>query len=195
MYSDRVKCDKCGLMIIAQNKLIHEAQCNPLRNYQSAGSLKNNSLERNESKNTARGKDKIDNNFDDEFWFCNSCQNYLDKREKDDHILSHQYQDQFNGQDNSIVNGTDEIRHDDLNPIENISRNPFIRNRNRKFSDNTEYISGETNRNRNPFILDRDNSNMSQNFNFNFNRSNLPSDNNAFSNLNQRSISFYFKQF
>ena len=35
MISRQVKCDKCGLMIISQNKFIHDAQCNPVINNQN----------------------------------------------------------------------------------------------------------------------------------------------------------------
>ena len=142
MYSERRKCDKCGLMIIAQNRLIHEAQCNPIRNYESQISGSENNINEISFSNSLCGssiKSAKKNNPEEEFWFCNTCQNYLDMQDKNDHILSHQFQDldEDHDDDDSMMDtdemNANEVRHRNMNNmVENPinSRNNIQRNGN-----------------------------------------------------------------
>jgi hypothetical protein len=183
MFTDRVKCNKCGLYIISQNKLVHDAQCNPIRHIQNSTST------RNIQTNTARLLDNSrhnriiypsNNNIEEEFWYCTMCQNYLDIKEKTDHILSHQYQDEDSNHENT--NGTDEMTRDELNSM-NTNENPFSRryirvNRNENYINNTSYRNNPyesnfiTQTNTNPFLN-------------NTNR-NIINSNDPFSNFNRR---------
>lgn len=164
MNSGSVKCDKCGLWISAQSKLIHSAQCNPVIN---------NLLNNNSSRVTNTNRNSFPNNFcetqtgiknnipEEEFWFCEKCQNYLEANHKEDHILSHRYQDldeEHRNEDDNMMD-TDEINSYE---IENRNLNNLFGNSLNRTSlrqNNGSLINTTTFRN-NPFINSNTNNNV-----------------------------------
>jgi hypothetical protein len=80
--NNQVPCVKCGKSIVSFNKMIHEAMCNGIM-----------------ESNVYVAKPE---NINDEFWFCEKCNNYLAKNEKEDHMLCHQFEIESD-EDNGVV--------------------------------------------------------------------------------------------
>jgi hypothetical protein len=137
MFTDKVQCNKCGLYIITQNKLIHDAQCKPIMNNQQTVLPKSNQNNKNIffndnlNNNINQLTNANINNIDEEFWYCTICQNYLDKAEKQDHILSHRFQDEDMIDEDLEERTPDEIDRNNLYLERNTSNGSnFVENRN-----------------------------------------------------------------
>jgi len=190
MISGQVKCDKCGLMIISQNKFIHDAQCSPSINNQNnlSFSLNQNNSNSNQilenSNNSLINSGILNSNeIEEDFWFCDQCQNFVDIMVKYDHLLGHQLQEDNSNEEN--INDTDEYRTYQLNQ-QNDSRiqstfggDNVIRNQ--SFVNNRNSLNLNTNTNSNiirDININRRNPIRSKNNNTNPFFQNFPSNNN-----------------
>lgn len=158
MFTDKILCNKCGIYIISQNKLIHDAQCNSLRNTHRRESIRDNHIHINSLSgysSNIRINFNNQNNIDEEFWYCTQCQNYLDYRDKEDHILSHQFQDEDLNQDNLVERKPDEINREPNSfalRYNGINRNDNININNTNYRNNPNVSNYILNTNPNPFM-------------------------------------------
>lgn len=125
--NDLFECSKCKKVLPKINKLLHEAQCvrqvenrNPNRLTsddfvhrshsnpnshidvnQNTNIFANNNLNNRNITSQGSNNNNINNEVEDLF-YCNKCDNYLDKKEKEDHLLSHMYNDEENSNGNEM---------------------------------------------------------------------------------------------
>jgi hypothetical protein len=138
MNSEEIKCNRCGIKLLSQNKYLHDIHC--------SGEIRSNHV--NENVISLVNDDiimKDDNDFEinknkniveDEFWLCNQCDNYFDIREKQDHMISHQFEENLNDlndlnelNDNGIDEG---VIHTNINTNHLINTNTNTNNNNNR---------------------------------------------------------------
>jgi hypothetical protein len=101
MNENLFKCAKCHNMIPTVNKIMHDIHCKEIvdtnvnpdlntNNVNTGNNIGNNSNQTTSNRNEL-DKDVIMTSNTDDFWYCDKCDNYLDKQEKADHMISHQY--------------------------------------------------------------------------------------------------------
>ena len=101
-------CKKCHKQIQKSSILLHEAQCRAVPQVN------------NSNRNT-----RVSNGFENEYSYCQRCDNYIPKNEFSDHKLSHQFAD--TNSDGDIESEEEEVNDERLNLVNRINPGPITR--------------------------------------------------------------------
>ena len=150
--NDTYRCEKCGNTLLKSNKLLHDLYCEKNRN---------NNLNYNPYYNN------INNNIIDinriDTYTCNKCGSTINLKDKTDHLLCHQLEEENKGNNNynniniNRINNFPNIRNDDsesdeesdenddeINVINNININIVNGNGNQNVHRNYTIVNGNT---------------------------------------------------
>lgn len=92
MNSETKRCRKCDKLILSQSLFLHENNCQGRSNF----IMRSRDFD---DQNDVYMQDiniKGNNSLQEEFYHCEECDMYFDIFEKNDHILSHQYEESLN---------------------------------------------------------------------------------------------------
>jgi hypothetical protein len=111
MNSETDKCKKCGKFILKSNLILHESMCHGKSYYIN---------EIQDDDDILHANKKVNNTTPEleDIFHCTICDNYLDISEKNDHLLCHQYEHNYN--DEQQING--QINRNDNTNIRNGNR-------------------------------------------------------------------------
>ena len=131
--SNTYKCEICGNILLKSNKLLHELKCTSINNnlnfFQNNNHLNNNFLNINE----------IDS------FICEKCGAYLNLKDKADHILCHQLEEEnkntekYDNENDSEISSSSNNNNINPNIVNNININIINNNNNNENVINQHY--------------------------------------------------------
>ena len=112
--TEEYKCDKCGRTLLKINKLLHDLKCeqnDPIPNNNNKDSIFN---------------DYLLNNNSDNIYICEICNMKLKAKDKTDHLLCHELENNNNNNNNNIfssISNYDNLNYSKHYPLPSININ------------------------------------------------------------------------
>ena len=129
--SNTYKCEICGNILLKSNKLLHELKCTSINNnlnfFQNNNHINNNFLNINDS------------------FICEKCGAYLNPKDKADHILCHQLEEEnkntekYDNENDSEISSSSNNNNINPNIVNNININIINNNNNNENVINQHY--------------------------------------------------------